>query len=202
MARTTPPRLARRPFPEGMVQRPWRRLRTEAGDRRRDSGGPEPRSARLVRSGAPRPGGATPDQLCPGAARQGDAWPRKACLWTRQEALDIHRPITEAPGRPAAERGPGRVPRRGARGAAGRPGHGGLGQRRRHRRPPPAPERRLHPAGERPHRRLRHHRLEEPADFLEVLRAGYGDYVTNAEALAYMRQRSLEGPVIARLAEH
>src|SRR3954453_22542110 len=39
-------------------------------------------------------------------------------------------------------------------------------------------------------------------NFLEVLRAGYGDYVVNAEALAYMRQRSLAGPVIARLAEH
>jgi hypothetical protein len=39
-------------------------------------------------------------------------------------------------------------------------------------------------------------------NFLEVLRAGYGDYVINAEALAYMRQRSLAGPVIARLAEH
>ena len=39
-------------------------------------------------------------------------------------------------------------------------------------------------------------------NFLEVLRAGYGDYVVNAEALAYMRQRGLAGPVIARLAEH
>src|SRR4051795_2531989 len=39
-------------------------------------------------------------------------------------------------------------------------------------------------------------------NFLEVLRAGYGDYVVNAEALAYMRQRALAGPVIARLAEH
>jgi hypothetical protein len=39
-------------------------------------------------------------------------------------------------------------------------------------------------------------------NFLEVLRAGYADYVVNAEALAYMRQRSLAGPVIARLAEH
>lgn len=39
-------------------------------------------------------------------------------------------------------------------------------------------------------------------NFLEVLRAGYRDYVTDAEALAYMRQRSLAGPVIARLAEH
>src|SRR3954465_7420249 len=37
-------------------------------------------------------------------------------------------------------------------------------------------------------------------NFLEVLRAGYGDYVVNAEALAYMRQRALAGPVIARLA--
>jgi hypothetical protein len=39
-------------------------------------------------------------------------------------------------------------------------------------------------------------------NFLEVLRAGYADYVVNAEALAYMRQRALAGPVIARLAEH
>ncbi len=39
-------------------------------------------------------------------------------------------------------------------------------------------------------------------NFLEVLRAGYADYVVNAEALAYMRRRSLAGPVIARLAEH
>jgi hypothetical protein len=39
-------------------------------------------------------------------------------------------------------------------------------------------------------------------NFLEVLRAGFGDYVINAEALAYMRQRALAGPVIASLAEH
>ena len=39
-------------------------------------------------------------------------------------------------------------------------------------------------------------------NFLQVLRAGHSDYVINAEALAYMRQRSLAGPVIARLAEH
>src|SRR4051794_4436812 len=39
-------------------------------------------------------------------------------------------------------------------------------------------------------------------NFLEVLRAGHADYVINAEALAYMRQRALAGPVIARLAEH
>ena len=39
-------------------------------------------------------------------------------------------------------------------------------------------------------------------NFLEVLRAGFTDYVVNAEALAYMRQRALAGPVIARLAEH
>src|SRR3954465_5072934 len=37
-------------------------------------------------------------------------------------------------------------------------------------------------------------------NFLEVLRAGFTDYVVNAEALAYMRQRALAGPVIARLA--
>ena len=39
-------------------------------------------------------------------------------------------------------------------------------------------------------------------NFLALLRAGHGDYVINAEALAYMRHRSLAGPVIARLAEH
>jgi hypothetical protein len=39
-------------------------------------------------------------------------------------------------------------------------------------------------------------------NFLEVLRAGHRDYVVNAEALAYMRQRNLAGPVIARLAAH
>jgi hypothetical protein len=39
-------------------------------------------------------------------------------------------------------------------------------------------------------------------NFLEVLRAGYADYVINAEALAYMRRRSLAGPVIASLAAH
>src|ERR671920_1834923 len=39
-------------------------------------------------------------------------------------------------------------------------------------------------------------------NFLEVLRAGYRDYVINAEALAYMRQRALAGPVIVRLTDH
>src|SRR5882757_10828687 len=39
-------------------------------------------------------------------------------------------------------------------------------------------------------------------NFLELLRASHGDYVINAEALAYMRRRALSGPVIARLAEH
>ena len=39
-------------------------------------------------------------------------------------------------------------------------------------------------------------------NFLEVLRAGFTDYVINAEALAYMRQRALAGPVIAQLAAH
>src|SRR3954465_4517085 len=39
-------------------------------------------------------------------------------------------------------------------------------------------------------------------NFLKVLRAGFRDYVVNAEALAYMRQRSLAGPVITSLAEH
>ena len=39
-------------------------------------------------------------------------------------------------------------------------------------------------------------------NFLEVLRAGYRDYAVNAEALAYMRQRALAGPVLASLAAH
>jgi hypothetical protein len=39
-------------------------------------------------------------------------------------------------------------------------------------------------------------------NFLEVLRAGLTDYVINAEALAYMRRRSLAGSVIASLAQH
>jgi Transposase IS66 family len=40
------------------------------------------------------------------------------------------------------------------------------------------------------------------SNFLELLRAGHGDYAINAEARAYMRQRGLAGSVIARLAEH
>ena len=39
-------------------------------------------------------------------------------------------------------------------------------------------------------------------NFLELLRAGYEDYVINAEALAYMRRRALAGPVIQRLVGH
>jgi hypothetical protein len=39
-------------------------------------------------------------------------------------------------------------------------------------------------------------------NFLNLLRAGYSDYVINAEALAYMRRRVLAAPAIARLAEH
>jgi hypothetical protein len=39
-------------------------------------------------------------------------------------------------------------------------------------------------------------------NFLELLRAGHGDYVVNAEALAYMRARALAAPIITRLAEH
>jgi hypothetical protein len=39
-------------------------------------------------------------------------------------------------------------------------------------------------------------------NFLALLRAGHDDYVINAEALAYMRERALAGPIIARLAEH
>src|SRR5215207_8999817 len=39
-------------------------------------------------------------------------------------------------------------------------------------------------------------------NFLELLRAGHSDYVINAEALAYMRERALSGPVIQQLATH
>src|SRR5215470_6982795 len=39
-------------------------------------------------------------------------------------------------------------------------------------------------------------------NFLELLRAGHGDYVINDKAVAYMRERALAGPVIARLLEH
>jgi len=39
-------------------------------------------------------------------------------------------------------------------------------------------------------------------NFLELLRAGHSDYVINAEALAYMRERALSGSLIERLATH
>jgi len=39
-------------------------------------------------------------------------------------------------------------------------------------------------------------------NFLDLLRAGYTDYVVNDAALSYMHNRALAGPVIARLAEH
>ena len=39
-------------------------------------------------------------------------------------------------------------------------------------------------------------------NFLDLLRAGYTDYVVNDAALSYMRRRALAGPIIARLAEH
>jgi hypothetical protein len=39
-------------------------------------------------------------------------------------------------------------------------------------------------------------------NFLELLRAGYGDYAINAAALSYMRERALAAHVVARLAEH
>jgi Transposase IS66 family len=39
-------------------------------------------------------------------------------------------------------------------------------------------------------------------NFLELLRAGHSDYVINAEALAYMRERALPGLVIEQLATH
>ncbi len=39
-------------------------------------------------------------------------------------------------------------------------------------------------------------------NFLEVLRAGYSDYVINGDALAYMRERNLSGQVIEQLKNH
>jgi hypothetical protein len=39
-------------------------------------------------------------------------------------------------------------------------------------------------------------------NFLELLRAGHNDYIINAEALTYMRERALAAHVIARLAEN
>jgi Transposase IS66 family len=45
-------------------------------------------------------------------------------------------------------------------------------------------------------------RSKSRLNFLKVLRAGFADYVINAEALAYMHGRALAGPVIASLAEH
>src|SRR3954449_1735642 len=39
-------------------------------------------------------------------------------------------------------------------------------------------------------------------NFLEVLRAGHSEYVINAEALTYMRDRALSGPVMERLPTH
>jgi len=39
-------------------------------------------------------------------------------------------------------------------------------------------------------------------NFLDLLRAGHSDYVINAAALAYMRERALAAQVIDRLAEH
>ena len=39
-------------------------------------------------------------------------------------------------------------------------------------------------------------------NFLDLLRAGYTDYVVNDAALSYMRERALSEPVIARLAAH
>ena len=39
-------------------------------------------------------------------------------------------------------------------------------------------------------------------NFLDLLRAGYTDYVVNDAALSYMHGRALAGPIIARLADH
>ena len=39
-------------------------------------------------------------------------------------------------------------------------------------------------------------------NFLDLLRAGYTDYVVNDAALSYMHQRALAGPIMVRLADH
>ncbi len=39
-------------------------------------------------------------------------------------------------------------------------------------------------------------------NFLQILRADYGDYIINQAALAYMRRRNLAGPLIAKLEAH
>jgi hypothetical protein len=39
-------------------------------------------------------------------------------------------------------------------------------------------------------------------NFLGLLRAGHGDYAINAEALAYLADRALAGPLVRQLAEH
>jgi hypothetical protein len=39
-------------------------------------------------------------------------------------------------------------------------------------------------------------------NFLDLLRAGYTDYVVNDAALSYMRERALSGSIIALLAQH
>lgn len=40
------------------------------------------------------------------------------------------------------------------------------------------------------------------SNFLELLRAGHGDYALNDPAFAYMRRRHLAGPTIAKLTEN
>jgi hypothetical protein len=62
---------------------------------------------------------------------------------------------------------------------------------------PPGCERLLHPMGNTHFAWFGTTHSKSRGKFLELLRAGFGDYVLNAESLAYMRQRSLAGPVIA-----
>ena len=64
------------------------------------------------------------------------------------------------------------------------------------------PERLLHPNRQRAFCLVWHHRLKEPQQFPHAAGAGHDDYIINAEALAYMRQRKLAAYVISRLAEH
>src|SRR5215470_1295219 len=64
------------------------------------------------------------------------------------------------------------------------------------------PKRLLHPNRQCPFTWFGTTYSKSRANFLGLLRAGYNDYVINAEALAYMRQRNLAEHVITRLAEH
>ena len=75
----------------------------------------------------------------------------------------------------------------------------GLDQRRRHRRPPPAPQRRLHPARQRPLRRLRHDGLEEPAELPGGAARRLHATTSSMPRRSPTCASALAGPVIAAL---